>query len=205
MDWRRRDCPQFNSCAGLTGPSHGLSYVNVIYIHTRSTMPITARLDEFGKPAWIALIILGFMAWWPLGLCVLAFTIGSGRMGCGRIRRPWPLAGQDGAPARWTGCATGCGGGPWNGAPIQRQPRLRRISHRNAAPPGRGTARIPHFPRPPALCQGQDRVRPVHGRAPRSARRRMRTSRRAEASAHAATNAPPRKGGLCVSARPARR
>src|SRR5215471_5645607 len=46
-------------------------------------MPITAKLDEFGKPAWIALIVLGFMAWWPLGLAVLAFTIGSGRMGCG--------------------------------------------------------------------------------------------------------------------------
>jgi Protein of unknown function (DUF2852) len=46
-------------------------------------MPITARLDESGKPAWIALIILGFMAWWPLGLAVLAFSIGSGRMGCG--------------------------------------------------------------------------------------------------------------------------
>ena len=46
-------------------------------------MPITAKLDEFGKPAWIALIVLGFMAWWPLGLVVLAFTIGSGRMGCG--------------------------------------------------------------------------------------------------------------------------
>ncbi len=46
-------------------------------------MPITAKLDSFGKPAWIALIVLGFMAWWPLGLCVLAFTIGSGRMGCG--------------------------------------------------------------------------------------------------------------------------
>lgn len=46
-------------------------------------MPITAKLDEFGKPAWIALIVLGFMAWWPLGLGVLAFTIWSGRMGCG--------------------------------------------------------------------------------------------------------------------------
>ncbi|MCW5694875.1 MAG: DUF2852 domain-containing protein [Pseudolabrys sp.] len=46
-------------------------------------MPITAKLDEFGKPAWIALVVLGFMAWWPLGLAVLAFTIGSGRMGCG--------------------------------------------------------------------------------------------------------------------------
>ena len=46
-------------------------------------MPITAKLDAFGKPAWIALIVLGFMVWWPLGLTVLAFTIGSGRMGCG--------------------------------------------------------------------------------------------------------------------------
>ena len=46
-------------------------------------MPLTAKLDEFGKPAWIALIVLGFMAWWPLGLVVLAFTIWSGRMGCG--------------------------------------------------------------------------------------------------------------------------
>ena len=46
-------------------------------------MPITAKLDEFGKPAWIALIVLGFIAWWPIGLATLAFTIWSGRMGCG--------------------------------------------------------------------------------------------------------------------------
>jgi hypothetical protein len=46
-------------------------------------MPITAKLDEFGKPAWIALVVLGFIAWWPIGLAILAFTIWSGRMGCG--------------------------------------------------------------------------------------------------------------------------
>jgi hypothetical protein len=46
-------------------------------------MPITAKLDEFGKPAWIALIVLGFMVFWPLGLAILAFTLWSGRMGCG--------------------------------------------------------------------------------------------------------------------------
>jgi hypothetical protein len=45
-------------------------------------MPIAARIDEFGKPAWIVLMILGFWAWWPLGLAILVFTIGSGRMGC---------------------------------------------------------------------------------------------------------------------------
>jgi hypothetical protein len=46
-------------------------------------MPITAKIDEFGKPAWIALMVLGFCVWWPLGLATLAFAIGSGRMGCG--------------------------------------------------------------------------------------------------------------------------
>jgi hypothetical protein len=45
-------------------------------------MPIAAKLDEFGRPAWILLVILGFIVWWPLGLAALAFMIGSGRMGC---------------------------------------------------------------------------------------------------------------------------
>jgi Protein of unknown function (DUF2852) len=43
-------------------------------------MPIVAKLDELGKPAWVALAILGFMVWWPVGLATLAFIIGSGRM-----------------------------------------------------------------------------------------------------------------------------
>jgi hypothetical protein len=45
-------------------------------------MPIVAKLDELGRPAWIALMILGFWFWWPLGLATLAFIIGSGRMSC---------------------------------------------------------------------------------------------------------------------------
>ena len=45
-------------------------------------MVLVDKLDEIGKPAWIALIVLGFMAWWPIGLLVLAFFLGSGRMGC---------------------------------------------------------------------------------------------------------------------------
>lgn len=46
-------------------------------------MPITAKLDELGRPAWIAAMILGFFIWWPVGLATLAFLIWSGRMGCG--------------------------------------------------------------------------------------------------------------------------
>ena len=45
-------------------------------------MAVAAKLDQFGKPAWIALMVLGFVAWWPLGLAILAYIIGSGRMGC---------------------------------------------------------------------------------------------------------------------------
>ena len=46
-------------------------------------MPITAKIDEFGKAAWIALIVAGFWIFWPLGLAILVFTIWSGRMGSG--------------------------------------------------------------------------------------------------------------------------
>lgn len=46
-------------------------------------MPIVAKLDEFGRGAWVAFAVLGFIVWWPLGLATLAFTIWSGRMGCG--------------------------------------------------------------------------------------------------------------------------
>ena len=56
-------------------------------------MPIVAKLDELGKPAWVALAILGFMVWWPVGLATLAFIIGSGRMSKG------------GSVSRWYGAA----------------------------------------------------------------------------------------------------
>jgi hypothetical protein len=44
-------------------------------------MIVAAKLDELGRPAWIATMVLGFIVWWPVGLAVLAFLIGSGRMG----------------------------------------------------------------------------------------------------------------------------
>jgi hypothetical protein len=45
---------------------------------------LTDRIDEYGRPAWIAATILGFLVWWPVGLSLLAFSIWSGRMGCSR-------------------------------------------------------------------------------------------------------------------------
>jgi hypothetical protein len=46
-------------------------------------MQLVSTLDDYGKPAWIIAMILGFLIWWPVGLGVLAYLIWSGRMGCG--------------------------------------------------------------------------------------------------------------------------
>jgi len=39
-----------------------------------------AWLDDKGKPAWIATMVLGFIFVWPLGLAILFYMIWSGRM-----------------------------------------------------------------------------------------------------------------------------
>jgi hypothetical protein len=54
-------------------------------------MELTARMDEYGKPAWIALTVLAFIIFWPIGLALLGYLIWSGRMGCWRR----------GGPGRW--------------------------------------------------------------------------------------------------------
>ena len=76
-------------------------------------MPITAQLDALGKPAWIALIVLGFMVWWPVGLSVLAFTVGSGRMGCGH-QGHWQNK-MDRMQRKMDWMRFRVSGGPWNG------------------------------------------------------------------------------------------
>jgi hypothetical protein len=48
------------------------------------TMQIVAKLDELGKPAWLALVVLAFFVYWPVGFAILAYMWWSGRMGCWR-------------------------------------------------------------------------------------------------------------------------
>ena len=48
-----------------------------------------AKLDDWGRGAWIALMVLGFIVFWPLGLLLLGYMIWSGRMGCSRNRSHW--------------------------------------------------------------------------------------------------------------------
>src|SRR4051794_18565574 len=67
------------------------------------------------RPAAIAFTVLGFIFWWPVGLALLIYMIGSGRMGCfGRRRcamyQQWA---QDpaGPWANWKAWACGPSGG----------------------------------------------------------------------------------------------
>jgi hypothetical protein len=51
-------------------------------------MQFVETLNDYGRPAWIIAMILGFIIWWPIGLGVLAYMIWSGGMGCG-WKREW--------------------------------------------------------------------------------------------------------------------
>lgn len=66
-------------------------------------MMLAAKMDEFGKAAWIAATIVGFWLFWPVGLAILAFLAWTGRF------RSW----RNDAPGRWhnmDGSASGgCG------------------------------------------------------------------------------------------------
>jgi hypothetical protein len=63
---------------------------------------VTAKIDELGKPAWIALMVLGFVVFWPLGLAVLVYTIWSGRMGCWKGHARWQQGAHAmGSPGTW--------------------------------------------------------------------------------------------------------
>jgi hypothetical protein len=44
-------------------------------------MHATAFLNDIPKPIWIAAMVLGFIVFWPIGLAILAYTIGSRRWG----------------------------------------------------------------------------------------------------------------------------
>jgi hypothetical protein len=44
---------------------------------------VVHTLDDYGRPAWIAAMVLGFVLFWPIGLTILAYMLWSGRMTCG--------------------------------------------------------------------------------------------------------------------------
>jgi Protein of unknown function (DUF2852) len=75
-------------------------------------MTLAAKLDDLGGPAWIALTVVGFLIWWPLGLVTLGYLVGSGRMArwtlCGARR--WQHQAQSSPPGGWWGMRSGSSG-----------------------------------------------------------------------------------------------
>ncbi len=43
---------------------------------------LVERMDHYGMGAWIALMVVSFVVFWPLGLAILGYMIWSGRMRC---------------------------------------------------------------------------------------------------------------------------
>ena len=73
-------------------------------------MDIAAKIDDFGKPAWIVVTILGFMVCWPVGLAILAYLIWSGRMACWK-RGGWGRWENAGGQRNHWGAGRWCGAG----------------------------------------------------------------------------------------------
>lgn len=64
-------------------------------------MYLASKIDEIGKPAWIALTLAAFLWFWPLGVAMIAFLALSGRLAMGRSE----------ARGRWHNTAGGRGCG----------------------------------------------------------------------------------------------
>ena len=58
------------------------------------------RLDDIPRPAWIALVVVSFIVFWPIGLALLIYLKWSGRMFCSRHGRYGHWSGPDGREAR---------------------------------------------------------------------------------------------------------
>ena len=58
---------------------------------------VLAKMDEFGRPAWIAAVLAGFWLFWPIGLATLGYLAWTGRLSA--MRRQ-PVSGRFGG-GRW--------------------------------------------------------------------------------------------------------
>ena len=71
-------------------------------------------------PAWIVLLVLGFIVWWPIGLAILAYTVWSRNMGCsssGRWERKMQRMEEKMGRVRERMERFGGGIGGWGGPP----------------------------------------------------------------------------------------
>jgi Protein of unknown function (DUF2852) len=94
------------------------------------TVPPFWHPASMSRPVAIAVVVLGFMFWWPVGLALLLYMIGSGRMGClSRRSRARVQGGQEaGTFNAWKSWAWGPGSSSGNHAFDEyRAETLRRL------------------------------------------------------------------------------
>jgi hypothetical protein len=76
----------------------------------RALMSIAAKLDDLGNPAWIVLTVVSFLIWWPLGLVMLGYLVGSGRMACWTHgARRWQQSNRGNPSGWWSSRSTSSG------------------------------------------------------------------------------------------------
>ena len=61
---------------------------------------VMERLDDIPKAAWIALVVLAFIVFWPVGLALLIYLKWSGRMSCWKHSRSGRWYSPEGSEAR---------------------------------------------------------------------------------------------------------
>ena len=61
-------------------------------------MGLISKIDDIGRPAWIALMVLSFILFWPVGIALLVYLKWSGRMFCSKRYGHWNT--PDGSTAR---------------------------------------------------------------------------------------------------------
>ena len=66
-------------------------------------MGLIEKIDDLGKPAWIALLVLSFILFWPVGLALQELPAGPG----GRSPARWKLVATGGIEGRIVPAGTG--------------------------------------------------------------------------------------------------
>ncbi|MBM3645497.1 MAG: DUF2852 domain-containing protein [Alphaproteobacteria bacterium] len=80
-----------------------VNVVNIYIVNADLETVVTSiadRLDDIPRPAWIALMVLGFIVFWPVGLALLIYLKWSGRMFCSKHHRWGRWSTPDGRTAR---------------------------------------------------------------------------------------------------------
>src|SRR3977135_2344729 len=77
-----------------------LTFTSLTLTREPTMTGLMERLDDIPRPAWIALVVVSFIVFWPIGLALLIYLKWSGRMFCSRHGRYGHWSGPDGHDAR---------------------------------------------------------------------------------------------------------